>query len=81
MEAARVRRVADETSDVLSTIALVGDNERLLDQLFSQLVDLLLEGMLAELHAGLERGELSPMRFCVEREALLTQCRAVGLTE
>jgi hypothetical protein len=73
--------VADETTDVLHTLLLVGDNERLQDQLFSQLVDLLLEGILVEQRAALERGSLSPLRFCVEREELVSQCRAVGLID
>lgn len=73
--------MTDETSDVLGTIVLVGDNERLLDQLYRQLVDLLLHGILADLQDALERGELSPLRFCVEREELLAQCRAVGLID
>ena len=81
VEAARVRRVADETSDVLSTILLVGDNERLQDQLFGQLVDLLLEGILIEQRVALEGGTLSPLQFCVEREELMTQCRAVALID
>ena len=76
---ARLRRVDEELSDVLGAIVRVGDDDQLRDWLFDQLVDLLLEGILAELQMRLANAELSPLQFCAEREALLGQCRSVGL--
>ena len=75
------KRVASDTDDVLATIPLVANNERLTGHLFDQLVDLLLEGILVGLRADLAEGRITAQEFADELAVLATQCRQVGLLE
>ena len=67
--------------DVLATLPLVRENERLTTHLYDQLVDLLLESMLVDLRADLAEGRLSPADYAAELASLAGQCRAAGLLD
>lgn len=73
------QRVDRDTEDVLATISLVSESRQLTDHLFSQLVDLLLEGVLVDLRMRETAGELSPVQYAEEIAVLVGQCRAAGL--
>lgn len=75
------KRVANDIDDVLATIALVRENPRLVDHLFDQLVDLLLESSLVELRTRLADGELSAGQYADALAQLAIQCRSAGLLE
>ena len=75
------KRVANDTADVLATIPLVTGNAHLTDHLFTQLVDLLLEGMLVDLRSQLAEGAISSGTYASELATLAAQCRAVGLLD
>jgi hypothetical protein len=75
------RRVAAELDDVLATIPLVRENERLTTHLFDQLVDLLLESVLVDLRADLASGRLTATEYAVQLTTLAGQCRATGLLQ
>jgi hypothetical protein len=75
------KRVANDTADVLATLPLVTGNEHLTDHLFSQLVDLLLEGMLVDLRVQLAEGVIGSGEYASELATLAAQCRAVGLLD
>jgi len=74
-------RVSADTDDVLATIPLVANNERLTGHLFDQLVDLLLESILVGLRSDLAEGRLTAQEFADELATLATQCRRAGLLE
>ena len=82
MESTEVaKRVASDTNDVLATIPLVRGNDQLTDHLFSQLVDLLLEGILVDLRRELADGHISAAEYANELSELARQCRTVGLLQ
>lgn len=82
MESTEVaRRVANDTDDVLATLPLVRGNQQLTDHLFSQLVDLLLEGILVDLRAELSAGEISAADYAANLSELARQCREAGLLQ
>jgi hypothetical protein len=80
MEIQRVaEHLATETDDVLATLPLVTGNKRLTDRLFDQLVELLLEGLVLDLRAQLEAGDLAVGEYGNKLAELAAQCRQVGL--
>ncbi len=72
-------RVADEQDDILSTIQLVGRDAGLLDRLFDQLVDLLVESMFLDLRDGYLAGAMTRDRYVEELSDLARRCRGAGL--
>lgn len=68
-------------ADVLATIPLAQNNQPLTDQLFEQLVALLLASLLLDLGDQLSRGDLTLEAYVAERAELATQGRAAGLLE
>jgi hypothetical protein len=82
MESTEVaKRVASDTDDVLATVPLVCGNQQLTDHLFSQLVDLLLEGILIELRSDLAEGRITASEYASTLSDLARQCRTVGLLQ
>jgi hypothetical protein len=82
MESTEVaRRVASDTDDVLATIPLVRGNQQLTDHLYTQLVDLLLEGILVGLRTDLADGRISAAEYASDLSELARQCRSVGLLQ
>ena len=82
MESTEVaKRVANDTDDVLATLPLVRGNHQLTDHLFSQLVDLLLEGILVDLRHELADGRISAAEYASTLSELARQCRTVGLLQ
>lgn len=82
MESTEVaKRVAHDTDDVLATIPLVRGNHQLTDHLFSQLVDLLLEGILVDLRGELSDGQISAAEYASTLSELARQCRTAGLLQ
>lgn len=73
-------RINQEQDDLLATIQLVRDNERLTGHLFEALVDRLVDGIFLDLRGQHLRGELSDAELAHEMLSLTMQCRAVGLT-
>jgi len=71
--------LAIETDDVLATLPLVAHNESLTDRLFTQLVELLLEGIVLEIRAAFEAGEIRVAEYGNQLAELAAQCRRVGL--
>jgi hypothetical protein len=72
-------RIAQEQDDLLATIQLVSDNERLSLHLFDALVDRLVAGLFLEMRYRHLTGELSDNDLAEEMMELTTQCRVVGL--
>jgi hypothetical protein len=82
MESTEVaKRVASDTDDVLATVPLVCGNQQLTDHLFSQLVDLLLEGILVDLRRELADGRINAAEYASTLSELARQCRSVGLLQ
>src|SRR5206468_5211343 len=82
MESTEVaKRVANDTDDVLATIPLVRGNQQLTEHLFSQLVDLMLEGILVDLRTQLADGVISAAEYASTLSDLARQCRTVGLLQ
>jgi hypothetical protein len=80
MEIERIAgHVAAEIDDLLATLPLVTDDRALTDRLFGQLVDLLLEGIVADLRFALVFGEMAIADYGNELAELAEQCRRVGL--
>jgi hypothetical protein len=80
MEIERViEHLAVETDDVLATLPLVANNPSLTDRLFTQLVELLLEGIVLDLRTAFEAGDLRVAEFGNQLAELAAQCRRVGL--
>jgi len=71
--------LAAEIDDLLATVPLVTDNRVLTDRLFAQLVELLLEGIVAELRGALVAGEVGLADYGNALADLADQCRRVGL--
>ena len=71
--------LAIETDDVLATLPLVAHNASLTDRLFTQLVELLLEGIVLEIRAAFEAGEIRVAEYGNQLAELAAQCRRVGL--
>jgi hypothetical protein len=74
-------RVALDIADVLATIPLVRSNHPLTDQLFDQLVDLLMASLLIDLAEQFSRGALTFDAYLAERAELAAQGRAAGLLD
>jgi hypothetical protein len=73
------KRVDEDTDDVLATLPLVSASTAMVDRLYLQLVDLLLEGIVIDLRARLADGLIDSATFAEELAELARQCRAVGL--
>lgn len=65
--------------DLLATIYLVHDNPDLLEPLFIQLVNDLVEFSYLETHLDFESGIIDLREYQGEMATLTAQCRAVGL--
>ncbi len=74
-----IARVAAEQEDVLCTLQLCGHDSDLGERLWSQLVDLLVEGMFLELRRAYLQGELDRERYVEELTAMAERCRGAGL--
>jgi len=72
-------RVADEQDDILGTIQLIDGDTELVDRLFDQLVDLLVEGMFLDLREGYLGGEISRDDYVDALAGLADRCRTAGL--
>jgi hypothetical protein len=78
---AAMERLASDLDDVLATIPLVLWNEALAERLFSRLVDLLLEGIAAELRTDLSNGRITTSEYGDRLRELAHQCRTAGLLD
>lgn len=74
-----VARVTAEQDDVLCTLHLCGQDPALADRLWSQLVDLLVEGMFLDLRRDYLLGTLDREAYVAELTALADRCRDQGL--
>jgi hypothetical protein len=74
-----IARVAAEQEDVLCTLLLCGHDDELGERLWSQLVDLLVEGMFLDLRRGYLRGDLDRDAYVEELTAAAERCRSAGL--
>lgn len=71
--------MATKIDDVLATLPLTVADASLSDHLFRQLVDLLVEGIVADLRHQLDMGAISPRCYATELATFAGQARAVGL--
>lgn len=74
-----IARVAAEQDDLLCTLDLVGDDAELTERLWTQLVDLLVEGMFLDLRREYLLGGLDRDGYVDELTAIAERCRNVGL--
>jgi hypothetical protein len=74
-----IARVASEQEDVLCTLQLCEHDEELRERLWSQLVDLLVEGMFLDLRRAYLRGELDRECYVDQLTNAAERCRSVGL--
>ena len=74
-----VRRLERDIDDVLATMPLVAGNAPLVDRLFAQLVDLMLESIMLGLRTEMIEGTIDAEQYGAELAALASQCRQVGL--
>ena len=74
-----ISRVSAEQDDVLCTLRLCGHDEELTDRLWSQLVDLLVEGLFLDLRRSYLAGELERDAYVDELTGIAERCRNVGL--
>lgn len=74
-----IARVAAEQDDVLCTLQLCGHEEDLAERLWSQLVDLLVEGLFLELRRAYLAGEVDRDGYVEELTAVAERCRSAGL--
>lgn len=72
-------RVAAELDDVLCTLQLVHGNPSLLDRLYEQLVDLLVEGLFVDCQQRYLGGDLDRSSYVAELGELAGQCHRAGL--
>ena len=72
-------RIAQEQDDLLATIQLVHENERLLGHLFDSLCDRLLAGLFVQLRHDHVEGRLTDAGLAHELLELTAQCKAAGL--
>lgn len=68
-----------QIDDLLATIFLVRDNVKLVERLFDQLVDELVELSYLETHLDFESGVIDLRQYQGEMASLTDQYRAVGL--
>ena len=68
-----------DQDDVLASLALVRGDRALEERLFGQLVDLLVEGMFAELGQRFRDGVVERDDYIVELRALVQMCRSADL--
>lgn len=73
--------VATKLDDVLTTLPLAVADPDLTDRLFGQVVDLLVEGVVADLRQRLDDGSLTPRAYATELATFAGQARAVGLLQ
>lgn len=73
-------RISQEQDDLLATIQLVHDNERLSTHLFDALVDRLVAGLFLDLRHQHSAGRLTDSELASELMELTLQCQAAGLT-
>ena len=71
--------VATKLDDVLTTLPLAVSDPELTDRLFGQVVDLLVEGVVADLRRQLDEGTISARAYATELATFAGQARAVGL--
>lgn len=64
---------------MLATVPLVAGNNALVDRLFNQLVDLLLESVMLGLRAEMTNGGIDAAEYGAQLSELAAQCRRVGL--
>lgn len=74
-----VTRVSDEQDDILSTIQLVAGDAELEQRLFTQLVDLLVEGMFLDLREEYLAGIIERELYVEALAGLADRCRRAGL--
>jgi hypothetical protein len=74
-----IARVSAEQDDVLCTLRLCEQDTELQDRLWSQLVDLLVEGLFLDLRRRYLVGELDRESYVDDLTAVAERCRAVGL--
>lgn len=74
-----IAKVAAEQDDVLCTLLLCRDDATLSERLWSQLVDLLVEGMFLDLRRGYLEGELDREDYVAELTTVAERCREHGL--
>jgi hypothetical protein len=72
-------RILQEQDDLLATLQLVGDDDELVDRLYEQLVDLLIEGMFLDLRRQHLDGRLTRSDYVAELARLADACRQAGL--
>jgi hypothetical protein len=72
-------KVAEEQDDLLATLDLCAADAPVADRLWTQLVDLLVEGMFLELRRSYLQGEVDREDYVEELTATAEQCRAQGL--
>jgi hypothetical protein len=72
-------RIDQDTDDVLATLPLVRENTALVDRLFDQLVDLLVEALFLDLRNELAEGRLDREGYTEALTALAADCRRAGL--
>ncbi len=74
-----IARVSSEQDDVLCTLHLCEHDDELADRLWSQLVDLLVEGLFLDLRRRYLTGELVRDAYVEELTGIAERCRTVGL--
>ncbi|MBI1843353.1 MAG: hypothetical protein HYR89_01860 [Actinobacteria bacterium] len=72
-------QVNKQIDDLLATIYLVRDNNELVERLFDQLVNDLVELTFLETHLDFEEGVIDLRDFQEQIATLTRQCRAMGL--
>ena len=74
-----IAKVAAEQDDVLCTLLLCRDEPELSERLWSQLVDLLVEGMFLELRRSYLAGEVERETYVAQLTSIAERCREQGL--
>jgi len=72
-------RVEQDIDDLLCTMQLVHSNHQLMDRLYDQVVDLLVERLFLSLRSDVASGRLARSDYAKEVADLAGQCRRAGL--